>query len=119
MKIIDLLTEEIRASAEYNASSQVAPSVILWTDKQRQWEPALPALQTAMPELIVLGDYAPAKKTGPAIWVKCVIEGVLPDVQLPEDKPPILYLPGIERRELRAIASRSEERRVGKRGRVT
>lgn len=105
MKIIDLLTEEIRASAEYNASSQVAPSVILWTDKQRQWEPALPALQAAMPELIVLGDYAPAKKTGPAIWVKCVIEGVLPDVQLLEDKTPILYLPGIERRDLRAIAS--------------
>src|SRR5699024_731052 len=68
-------------------------------------EPALPALQAAMPELIVLGDYAPAKKTGPAIWVKCVIEGVLPDVQLLEDKTPILYLPGIERRDLRAIAS--------------
>lgn len=109
MKIIDLLAEEIRASAEYNANSQVAPSVILWTDKQRQWETALPILMAAMPELIVLGDYDPKNRTGPAIWVKCVIEGVLPDIQLPEDKVPVLYLPGVERRDLRAIASCPED----------
>lgn len=29
MKLLDLLTQEIRASAEYNASAQLAPSVIL------------------------------------------------------------------------------------------
>lgn len=109
MKVIDLLIDEVRASAEYNSTSQVAPSVVLWTDKHRQWEPALPTLQAAMPELIVLGDYAPAKRTGPAIWVKCAIEGVLPELQLPEGKTPVLYLPGIERRDLRAIASCPEE----------
>lgn len=80
MKIIDLLVDEVRASANYNSNVQVAPSVILWTDKQRQWESALPLLKAAMPELVVLGDYAPEQKTGPAIWIKCVIEGVLPVV---------------------------------------
>jgi hypothetical protein len=104
MKLIDLLAEEVRASAAYNSNIQMAPSVILWTDKQRQWESALPLLQAAMPELVVLGDYAPEQKRGPAIWIKCVIEGVLPEVQLPQDRTPILYLPGVERRDLRAIA---------------
>src|SRR5690554_6279364 len=105
MKLIELLVNEIRASAQYNSNVQVAPSIILWTDKQRQWESALPFLQAAMPELIVLGDYQPERRTGPAVWVKCIIEGVLAEQQLPENLTPILYLPGIERRDLRAIAT--------------
>lgn len=109
MKLIDLLASEVRASADYNSNVQVAPSVILWTDKQRQWESALPLLKAAMPELVVLGDYAPEQKTGPAIWIKCVIEGVLPEVSLPDNYTPIIYLPGVERRDLRAIANCPEE----------
>jgi hypothetical protein len=105
MKLLDLLTQEVRASAEFNASVQLAPSVILWTDKQRQWEPALSLLQAALPELIVFGNYEPAKRQGPAIWIKCVIENALSEFQLPVDKTPIIYLPGLERRDLRAIAS--------------
>lgn len=105
MKLIDLLADEVRASAAYNSNVQAAPNVILWTDKLRQWESALPMLQAALPELIVLGDYAPERKIGPAIWIKCVVEGVLPDVALPADRTPIVYLPGYERRDLRAIAA--------------
>ncbi len=105
MKLIDLLAKEVRASANYNSNVQVAPSVILWIDKQRHWESALPLLQAAMPELIVLGDYAPKQKTGPAIWIKCVVDGALSEIELPTDRTPIVYLPGIERRDLRAIAT--------------
>ena len=105
MKLIDLLAQEVRASAAYNSNVQAAPNVILWTDKLRQWESALPMLQAALPELIVLGNYAPERKTGPAIWIKCVVEGVLPDVELPAGRTPIVYLPGFERRDLRAIAA--------------
>tara|TARA_R110002051_G_scaffold263494_2_gene323322 strand:+ start:11817 stop:11936 length:120 start_codon:yes stop_codon:yes gene_type:complete len=36
MKIIDLLAKELRASAKHNLNVQVAPSVILWIDNQRQ-----------------------------------------------------------------------------------
>src|SRR5690625_147408 len=103
MKLIELLTREIRSSADYNPNVQVAPSAILWTDKKRQWESALPLLQSVMPELIVLGEYQPQSKTGPAIWIKCAIEGVLPGFELPVDRTPIVYLPGVERRDLRAI----------------
>lgn len=105
MKLIDLLADEVRASAAYNSNVQAAPNVILWTDKLRQWESALPMLQAALPELIVLGNYAPERKTGPAIWIKCVVEGVLPDVEWPVGRTPIVYLPGFERRDLRAIAA--------------
>src|SRR5690606_17573900 len=108
MKLIDLLAQEVRASAAYNSNVQEAPSVVLWTDKQRQWESALPLLQAALPELIVLGSYAPEKKTGPAIWIKCVVEKVLPEIELPTDRIPIVYLPGIDRSELRAISSCSD-----------
>lgn len=109
MKLIELLASEVRASAAYNSNIEVAPSVILWTDKARQWESALPLLQATMPELVVLGEYAPEKRTGPAIWIKCVVEGALPDIPLPDDKAPILYLPGVERRDLRAIADCPDE----------
>lgn len=109
MKLIDLLTKEVRASAAYNSNVQVAPSVILWTDKQQQWLSVLPLLQAAMPELVVLGEYAPKQKTGPAIWIKCVVEGTLPEVELPNDRTPIIYLPGVERSDLRAIATCPEE----------
>lgn len=105
MKILDILCQEVRSSATYNSNIQVAPAVILWPDAHRQWKGALPLLQAAMPELIVLGDYEPEKKQGPAIWIKCVIEGVLPEFQLPEGKTPIIYLPGYERRDLRAITN--------------
>lgn len=105
MKLIDALADEVRASSAYNSNIQAAPSVILWTDKLRQWESALPLLQAAMPELVVFGEYAPEKRQGPAIWLKCVIENALPEFELPQDRPPIIYLPGVERRDLRAIAS--------------
>lgn len=109
MRLIDLLAKEIRESASYNSNVQVAPSVILWTDKQGQWQSALPLLQAAMPELIVLGEYAPQQRTGPAIWIKCVVDGVLPEINLPSDRVPIVYLPGVERRDLRAIATCPDE----------
>lgn len=109
MKLLDILCDEVRASASYNSNIQVAPSVVLWTDKLRQWEPALPLLQAAMPELLVLGDYKPDKRQGPAIWLKCVIENTLPEFELPNDRTPIIYLPGYERRDLRAIAKCPEE----------
>lgn len=56
-----------------------------------------------MPELIILGDYAPDKRMGPAIWLRCVIAGRTEDVSLPKDQTPIFYLPGVSRQDLRAF----------------
>jgi hypothetical protein len=56
-----------------------------------------------MPELFTLGEYNPEEKTGPAIWLRCVIERSLPDIELPEDVIPIIYMPNVSRQTLRAV----------------
>ena len=104
MKLVDILAPQIRSAAPFNSNIQVAPVAILWTDKLKQWQSALPLLQVIMPELVVLGEYTPSLRQGPSIWLKCVIARTLPDFIIPEGKTPIIYLPGIERKDLRAIA---------------
>lgn len=64
--------------------------------------PLIPKLQTALPELFILGPYAPDARTGPVIWLKCVVDRSIPDVAPPPNSTPILYLPGVSRQELRA-----------------
>jgi len=98
----ELLRALVR-SGEYNAQDQVAPAAILWTDKDRQWEPLTPRLREALPQFLILGPYAPAERTGPAIWIRCMIERTLPEADWPQSAIPILYLPGVSRQELRAV----------------
>ncbi|MFK5949469.1 MAG: BREX-1 system phosphatase PglZ type B [Methylococcales bacterium] len=97
------LVSTIRKSKDFNPDTQVAPACILWTDKDRQWEAVVSNLQGALPELFVLGEYDLQNRTGPAIWLKCVIANTLDEIEIPEDLTPIIYLPGISRAELRAI----------------
>jgi hypothetical protein len=64
------------------------------------WECVIPELQAALPELFLLGSYAPEKRTGPALWLRCI------EARVVEGAPsagttPILYLPGISREKLR------------------
>ncbi|MBO2628127.1 BREX-1 system phosphatase PglZ type B [Shewanella algae] len=103
MQVIDKLVEQLRGSAAFNPAVQEAPAAVLWTDETRQWQSAMPLIKETIPELIELGDYCPEHRTGPAIWIKCVIAGVLDDITLPEGKTPIIYLPGVGRKALRAI----------------
>ena len=41
-------------------------------------------------------------RTGPAIYLRCMIAGMLGDA-LPAGSVPIIYLPGVSRQELRAV----------------
>jgi hypothetical protein len=59
-------------------------------------------MQAELGELLVLGDYVPEAHTGPAIWLRCVVDRVLTDLSLPEDRAPILYLPGVAKQDLKA-----------------
>jgi hypothetical protein len=105
MRVIEHFIKEIRQAAVYNSDVQVAPACILWPDSDRQWEAVIPNLQNELPELFVLGDYNPEKRTGPAIWLRCVVAGKVDDVDLPSDRTPIFYLPGFSRQDLRAVES--------------
>ncbi len=99
------LVDAIRRSSVYNPEVQMAPACILWPDLDRQWEAIIPRLQAELLELLVLGDYAVDKRTGPAIWLRCIISGKVDDVSLPKDHTPIFYLPGVSRQDLRAVES--------------
>ena len=105
MRALDHIVKEVRKADSHNPDVQKAPVCILWPDRDRQWQTAIPDLKDELPELMVLGDYSPEKRTGPAIWLRCVIAGQVPDVILPKNRKPILYLPGVSRQDLRAIES--------------
>lgn len=105
MRIIDILIRALRDAAVYNPEVQAAPACILWPDGDRQWEEVIPHLQNEMQELLALGEYSSGKRTGPAIWLRCVIAEKTDDVKLPVDMMPIIYLPGVSRQDLRAVES--------------
>lgn len=105
MKSIDALQIAIRKSAEHNPDVQLAPVCILWPDRDRQWEAVVPRLKHELPELFILGEYNPGEKTGPAIWLRCVIANVIEAVNVPVGFVPVLYLPGVSRQDLRAVDS--------------
>jgi len=105
MIIMEQLIKALCSTAVYNPDVQVPPVCILWTDRERQWEAAIPRIQNALEELFILGDYDPEKRTGPAIWLRCIIANRIPEFELPHEKTPILYLPGVSRQDLRAIST--------------
>ena len=99
----DAFLDTLRHASDYNKADQTPPVAVLWTDKDRQWEPLLPRLQSEVP-LLTLGPYDPSARTGPAIWLRCMIARTLPEADWPETETPILYLPGVSRQNLRAVA---------------
>ncbi len=88
-------------SAMLAPDGRVPPAAILWTDAEGQWEPLIPALRAVLPALYTLGRYDPASRTGPAIWLKCIVDRTLPEAP-PPDETPVLYLPRVSRQDLRA-----------------
>jgi len=98
---LDFLVENIRAK-DVGLDGQERPVAILWTDPKAEWKPLLNTLLVQLEELLVLGKYQPEQRTGPAIWIRCLVDCILKDPVLPEDRAPIIYLPGVSRQELRA-----------------
>lgn len=85
-----------------SAEGEAAPAALLWADADKQWAALVTRMQTALPHLFVLGPYDAAKRTGPAIWLRCVVDRALEDVAFEPGVVPILYLPGVARQSLRA-----------------
>ncbi|MDI9497993.1 MAG: BREX-1 system phosphatase PglZ type B [Bacillota bacterium] len=109
MRVMDQLRDRIRAADIHNPDVQVAPAVILWPDLDGQWGDVIPVLQQEMPELFVLGDYAPEQRRGPAIWLRCVIADQIESVSLPEGLTPVIYISGFSRQDLRAVENCPDE----------
>ena len=120
MRVIEYLLKTIRGAAVYNPEVQVPPACVLWPDRDRQWESIIPRILIELPELFMLGNYEVEKRTGPAIWLRCVLAGEITTQE--EDLSgssvrerqnrysiaegvPIFYLPGVSRQDLRAVES--------------
>jgi hypothetical protein len=102
--VLGRLLDALAGACVYNRNDQVPPTVLLWTDPERHWEPLLPRLRALLPHLLTLGPYDPPTRTGPAIWLRCLIARTLSGVAYwPEETTPILYLPGVSRAELRDV----------------
>ena len=103
--LLDALDLAFDRAATYNERSRVAPAAILWTDAKEEWTRLLPRLRERFPQLLTLGAYDPDVKQGPAIWLKCMIARTLDAADWPEEDTPVLYLPGVSRRDIRAVES--------------
>jgi hypothetical protein len=95
MTVLDSLLAALRHAADYNRHDQTKPSVVLWTDPERLWEPVLPALRKAAPELLTLSPETEGVSTS--------LRYVLGKWD-PEKGVPLIYLPGISRQHFRGPA---------------
>ena len=99
--VLERLIASLRAR-DTPPDGQTRPAAIVWTDPKREWLPLVDLLLERVDEYLVLGDYGPERRTGPAVWVRCIVDRTVEKPRLPEDRPPIVYLPGVARQELRA-----------------
>lgn len=101
--VLDRLIASLRGRAA-PLDGQARPAAVLWTDPAREWEPLVDLLLARVEEALVLGDYRPERRTGPAVWLRCVVDGVIAGREPAGGRPPIVYLPGVGRQQLRAGA---------------
>ncbi len=121
--ILDCLVESLRARRA-TPDGQTVPCAVLWLDPKEEWLGLRPTLRATAPEVLALGEYDPDAGVGPAIWLRCVVDGILPAPggcvgagedaagtsetgatgDSDDDPIPILYLPGVKREDLRAGA---------------
>jgi hypothetical protein len=101
--IYDKVSLALKQAENHNSSLMAKPEVILWPDPECQWVDVISVLQSALPQLLIYGNYDPSRKQGPAIWLKCLIAMMLPEADWDRDKIPIIYLPGIAKSDLRNV----------------
>jgi hypothetical protein len=101
--LISAVTDALAEAAAYNRGEMVPPAVVIWPDKEQQWQKLMPLLRHQMTHLLTLGAFDPATSTGPAVWIKCAVAHRLEEPAFAPDAVPIIYLPGVSRAELRAV----------------
>lgn len=94
----DAVLASLDAAAMYNAGDREAPRAILWPDPERAWGKLLPAI-AARRRVLQLGERSEGDGTGPAIWIRWKL------LETDGASLPIIYLPGVDRTEIRAVES--------------
>jgi hypothetical protein len=109
MTLREALLQALRQSGARHGPEEAAAVAVLWPDRDRSWEVALPALQADHPALLSLGPYDAASRTGPAIWLRCMLARVLEAAGWSPSEIPVLYLPGVGRADLRTAEDSPRE----------
>lgn len=99
--VFNALVKALEDHGKCVLSEETPPVAILWTDEKGQFAPLLERLREEIPHLITLGDYNPELRTGPAIWLRAMVDRALPEADWSEDVIPILYMPGVSKQRLR------------------
>lgn len=99
---LDLLGAALRTAAAYQQAAEAPPEAVLWCDAGRDFAPILPALRARLPQLLTFGEYDPAARTGPALWLRAAASRQVAGIAWPEGEPAIIYLPGHSREVLRS-----------------
>lgn len=60
--VLDRILDSLTSAANVSRAYQVRPAAILWTDHEGQWRVLAERLRVMLPQLLVLGDYAPAER---------------------------------------------------------
>jgi hypothetical protein len=107
--VFDSLLGAIQKAADYNRDDTVPPAAVLWPDEKREWEKLASRLRGVLPQFLTFGPYDATHRTGPAIWLRCVLAGKIDGITLPTGTVPIIYLPGVSRATLRATEDCPQE----------
>jgi hypothetical protein len=102
MTVFDSLLGALQKAVDYNQNDTVPPAAVIWPDEKREWEKLVPRLRAVLPQFLTFGPYDATHRSGPAIWLRCVLAGKIAGVMLPTGTVPIIYLPGVSRATLRA-----------------
>lgn len=103
--VLDGLVAALDGAGNSDGNVFVKPASVMWPDHARQWEGAIAGLRDQR-RVLTLGPYHPGDGCGPALWLRCVVGGLV-EVDGPEGLP-ILYLPGVSREDLRAVSAQDQ-----------
>lgn len=100
--MLESVIDSLNVASSHQPGVDERPAALLWADPRGEWRPLIPLLRERLPHLLTLGEYDPQTRTGPAIWLKCVIARLIDEVPIADDVVPIIYMPDISRQDLRA-----------------
>src|SRR3712207_9321277 len=62
----------------YTTLFRSPPVAVLWPDPDRKWERVVQSLRGKLP-ILTFGEYDEASRSGPGVWIRCVLGGELLD----------------------------------------
>lgn len=97
--LADGLARALLEAADAFERGALWPAAILWPDPERQFASVYESLRGALAPrgiaLYQLGAYDPTTGTGPAIWLRCLLDTDLPGASPAPGTVPVILLPGV------------------------